>query len=546
MSDGGDAIAAVDAATRALLPFLGDDEARFGLEDVARFSGIDQSLLLDFWRALGFPDPRPGEQMFTDSDVEMLSTIVGLIASGSVEPDVARQFARVIGSSLDRIAAAQIDAWVRTAEDDTFRDPGVTDEELARQSLDVAALLPHVLELVWRRRLVAEARRRLMRAGVEDSEVTLCVGFADLVGFTSQTQQLETTSLAEVVGRFEAIAYDVIPSFGGRLVKTIGDEVMFVNDDPASGARTALELARRYREDEALSDVRVGLAFGTVLERDGDVYGHTVNLASRIVSVAYPASVVISDELHDVVAEDPGLEFTTLRTHYLKDIGRVPLWRMRLVGDDLDGPYRSARVDRSERSRFLGRRWDDRGQRFRERSAGAFADALAVDFDIESMPGRLPAVLTGSASPEVIRSLVEDPTTDELEALAAVVLDADIDRELQVDLLTEIGAATTLRGLEREADRKAAEADREAEVELRRIERETARTLDAIEDDHRRRVAEAIARATEASKRIDEAAARRLDQVAAEAERDAEQATRDARARARRAARQRAQRRGRS
>src|SRR5690606_31615929 len=118
-----------------------------------------------------------------------------------------------------------------------------------------------------------------------------CVGFADLVGFTAQTQQLDTTALASVVGRFEAIAYDVVPARGGRVVKTIGDEVMFVHDDDVEGCRTALELARRYRDEEALSDVRVGLASGPVLERDGDVFGHTVNLASRIVSVAFPGSV---------------------------------------------------------------------------------------------------------------------------------------------------------------------------------------------------------------------------------------------------------------
>ena len=74
---------ASETAARALLPFL-DDEARFGIEDLAKYSGIDTEPLLDFWRALGFPVPRPGEQLFTDGDVEMLSTIVGLIADGSV------------------------------------------------------------------------------------------------------------------------------------------------------------------------------------------------------------------------------------------------------------------------------------------------------------------------------------------------------------------------------------------------------------------------------------------------------------------------------
>jgi len=530
---------ASETAARALLPFL-DDEARFGIEDLAKFSGIDTESLLDFWRALGFPEPRPGEQLFTDSDVEMLSTIVGLIADGSVEPETARQFARVIGSSLERIAAAQIDVWLRTAEEDLAISQ-LPDDQATARSLEVAALVPHILELVWRRRLMAEARRRLTLVGSAQGSSDVCVGFADLVGFTSQTQQLATSSLAEVVRRFESIAYDVIPAFGGRVVKMIGDEVMFVNDDIKSSCRTALELARRYREDEELSDVRVGLARGPVLDLDGDVYGATVNLASRIVSVAYPGSVVISDELHSIVREDEAFTFTSLRTHYLKGIGRVPLWRMRLAGDEAEGPYRSARLDRSARRRFLQRDWEDRNRDIQQRSGGSFAAALGSD--VAALPGRLPAVLSGTASPETVKSLVEEPTPDELDALAKAVLDADIDPELQVDLLTEIEAASTLRTLENEADRKAAEADLVAEQQLRQIEQETAQILDAIEEEHREKVAQAIEHARRASRRVDEEAERRVDEVVAEAHHKAEQATRDARAKARQAARQRAKRR---
>jgi hypothetical protein len=327
------------------------------------------------------------------------------------------------------------------------------------------------------------------------------------------------------------------------VVKTIGDEVMFVNDDVAAACRTALELARRYREDDALSDVRVGLALGPVLERDGDVFGHTVNLASRVVTVAYPGSVIVSPEIHDFVKDDERFTFTSLRSHYLKDIGRVPLWRMRLAGDVAEGPYQSARIDRSARRRILQRRWEERNRGFQDSGTDVAAALLA---DTGELPGRLPAVLTGTASAEVMQGLVEDPTSDELDALAAAILASDIDPELQLDLLTEIEAASTLRQLELEADHKAEIADREAEQELRRIEHETARTLEAIEADHRRRVAEAISRATEESRLVDERAIRRIDQAADEAEHQAAQATRDARANARRSARQRAQRRGRS
>ncbi len=124
-------------ARRALQSMIGVDRARFGLTDIAQSSGIDPERLREYWRALGFPDPRPGEKLFGAEDVEMLATVVGLINDGNLEPEAAKQIARVIGSSLDRVAAAQIDAFLRTAALQT-------DEEDMRRSLDQIALdAPH-------------------------------------------------------------------------------------------------------------------------------------------------------------------------------------------------------------------------------------------------------------------------------------------------------------------------------------------------------------------------------------------------------------------
>ncbi len=372
----------------------------------------------------------------------------------------------------------------------------------------------------------------------------MCVGFADLVGFTAQTQQLDSSSLAGVVDRFEAIAYDVVASNGGRVVKTIGDEVMFVADDAVIGCRTALDLARRYREDEALSDVRVGMAFGPVLERDGDVYGHTVNLASRIVNVAYPGSVVVSTELHDAVSDDPELRFTSLRSHYLKDIGRLPLWRLRFASDPVEDPYPEARRARALQQRDMRSAGAQAGRdELRERSAGLIAELMA---GIDELPGRLPLVLSGNAPPEVVQALVEEPTSGEIEALSEAVLEAELDPDVRLDLLTDLGASERLRELRAEVDQKAAQADDDAEEQLRRIEDEARRAIDVIEREHRDRVAAVIARATDASKRVDEQATRRVEKAVQDAERKADQATRDARAKARRAATQRARMRGRT
>jgi adenylate cyclase len=109
----------------------------------------------------------------------------------------------------------------------------------------------------------------------------------------------------------------------------IGDEVMFVVDGVEAALETALGLAEAYADDDVLSDVRVGLAFGEVLAREGDYYGPVVNLASRIVGIAIPGAVVVSATVQEALADDPRYVFHPLRARSLKDIGRVRLWRAR-------------------------------------------------------------------------------------------------------------------------------------------------------------------------------------------------------------------------
>src|SRR5580765_3765165 len=165
--------------------------------------------------------------------------------------------------------------------------------------------MPRILEYTWKRHLQVAARRRMVReAGAAEGDHAQAVGFADLVGFTALSQQLDDHELAVIVDRFEATAYDIVGSLGGRVIKMIGDEVMFAVDDVAPAVEIALSLAEAYHDDESLSDVRVGLAYGPVLEREGDLFGPTVNLASRIVSIAYAGSVVVAAEVHDALEED--------------------------------------------------------------------------------------------------------------------------------------------------------------------------------------------------------------------------------------------------
>ena len=136
----------------------------------------------------------------------------------------------------------------------------------------------------------------------------MAVGFADLVGFTSLTREIDEAELATLVEGFESMASDIVASAGARVVKTIGDEVLFVADDVGHGRRDRRCVCpSRCASTIELPDLRVGLAYGTVLSRLGDVYGEPVNLASRLTSIARPGSVLVDREIADSARGDDPL-----------------------------------------------------------------------------------------------------------------------------------------------------------------------------------------------------------------------------------------------
>jgi adenylate cyclase len=328
------------AETDGSLVLLAIDRMALGQElhyDVAaacQEAGLPETELRHIWRSLGFPDPPAGERVFSEVDVRNLAAVADLLRSGVVTPEVAYGMTRVIGSSMARVASALIDAVSSRAEQ-VIAQEGADEEALeplASQGSQVLTDFPQILDQVWRRHLQAAARRRLLRTE-GDEAAGLIVGFADLVGFTALAQQVSDQELAEVVDQFENLAYDVVVAGGGRVLKMIGDEVMFLVEDPIAAAEIALGLAEASRDAADLSDVRVGLAVGPVLEREGDAYGPTVNLASRITAIAYPGAVVVSADLRTLLESNDAYAFRNMRPRFLKGIGRVGLSVLRHADD---------------------------------------------------------------------------------------------------------------------------------------------------------------------------------------------------------------------
>jgi adenylate cyclase len=327
---------------------------RYTQSEVAAVTGMPEELASRFWRALGFADVSAEDQVFTDLDIEAIGVLQTMVDIGAADVDSALQLARVIGSSMARIAEAEVAPAVRgmigTATAGASSSVEAADRfvRLADRSLPA---MTRLLEFAWRRHVQASVRRAMLLRSRHDPGALpdLCVGFADMVGFTMLSQQLSEEELAALVSRFEDVAHDTVTARGGRVVKMIGDEVMFVTDTATDAARIALALAEAYADDELLSDVRVALAVGPVLVQDGDFYGPVVNLASRAVAIAAPGSVLVSDEFHAALtaemARKAGLPtsepesapppapvgefaFKALRPRLVKDLGRVRLWAL--------------------------------------------------------------------------------------------------------------------------------------------------------------------------------------------------------------------------
>jgi adenylate cyclase len=288
----------------------------FTLRDLATRTDSDLDRIRLFWQTLGLPHTAPDDAVFTEQDAEALDRMSGLMREHGVSLRTAVSLTRALGHTADRLALWQVEALVedlatRYALDDTTSRLLVLD-----RLTGLAPLLEAQLVHAWRRQLAAVAGRLAAEFGeqrtaprdVDGLPLARAVGFADMVSFTRRTAGLGSTDLSDFVQRFETAARDVVTSAGGRVVKTIGDAVLFVADDVATGAEVALGLARALggeldieRERGAggiaegargVTPVRVGFVWGHLLSRFGDVFGEPVNLAARLTDIADPSSVL--------------------------------------------------------------------------------------------------------------------------------------------------------------------------------------------------------------------------------------------------------------
>ena len=290
---------------------------RFTLREVAAQVGIAVERLEEIRTAVGLTRIDPDERAFSEEDGATFSVFA--IGAAQFGETPSRRFARVLGSSLSRIAEAAISLFYVNVEG-PIREAGAGELALAEanlRALQTLQVVPTAMAGVFRAHMEAAITRlRQARRTVAGDSAYVTVGFVDLVGFTSLSHRITARELATVIDRFEDTAHEVATVRGGRIVKLIGDEVMFVTLTAAAACDIALALLEEFAIDPSITP-RGGLATGEVLIRGGDYYGPIVNLASRLAELAVPRELLVTPE---VVAEagSAGLRFAPAGKRLLK------------------------------------------------------------------------------------------------------------------------------------------------------------------------------------------------------------------------------------
>lgn len=325
---------AVNAGRLALLPVeraLAGDGQRYSAREIAEIVGIDLEQLRRFSAALGIPYTDPDEPRGTEADLDAARRMKAFRDAGLPEEGML-QVARTIGMGTARIAEANRELVIKT-----LAQPGDSERDLALRFAGAAeflmplvgptlvhALQANMLEQI-RRDVIATAD---LASGGLGGTANLTVCFADLVEFTRLGEEIPAEELGLVAGRLEEMA-SAVAEPPVRLVKTIGDAVMFVSPEPEAMLRASLALiAAAEAEGDEFPLLRAGLACGAVLPQSGDYYGRPVNLASRITSVARPGSVVVDSAIKEAAGED--FKYTYIGERRLKGIdSKVKLFRAR-------------------------------------------------------------------------------------------------------------------------------------------------------------------------------------------------------------------------
>ncbi len=338
--DDDDPVYETRTAAERLEEILLDGKRVLDRREAAKLGGISTVSARKMWRALGMAQTDAHDKAYTVSDAHALRMWAKPVADGLIDQETALSLARAIGQTTDRLVVWQMETIVEYLTE----EKGLSEPEARREALEVIEdlidPLQKMLTYSWRRNL-AEVMGRLNvnvsdglamdnRQGWYDSSMPLAraVGFIDLVSYTRLSQKMEPRQLANMVQEFQGICYNIVATGGGRIIKTVGDEVFFAAETPLAGAEIAMSLMERVTAAADLPQARVGFVWGRVLSRLGDIFGSSVNLAARLTAVAEPGTIFTDEETARVLSTSDAYVFEPRGSLTLQGLGETGICRM--------------------------------------------------------------------------------------------------------------------------------------------------------------------------------------------------------------------------
>jgi adenylate cyclase len=298
---------------------------------------IRLQLLQGIQQAMGFAAPDPDDRVRRD-DTVLTELARILLDIGASEEGVRRLF-RAYADNIRRLAMAEADLYLEELEK-RWAGSGADESELMLRGADlgrqmagavdqtIRAIYERQRQHIWTEYGIQRAEMALERAGLlERAESTPAICFVDMTGFSRLTEEHGDENAARLATSLAALVNDVSRRHGGRAIRWLGDGGLFYFDEVGAAFAAALEMNERA-PSAGLPTTHIGVQAGPVVFRDGDVYGRTVNIASRIADQAEGGEILTSQETVERAA-DGGVSFVQARTAELKGVAEpVTLYRV--------------------------------------------------------------------------------------------------------------------------------------------------------------------------------------------------------------------------
>jgi class 3 adenylate cyclase len=318
--------------------------------DLSASADVPLRLVQQLHQALGFAPPRP-EDRAREDDAKVIS-VAKMFLDVGVGETALLGLVRVYADSLRRVTKAEAELYESQIEQ-PLRTGGMDEGELIRVGTELGNhILPALEETlrsiyrrhrehVWIEHAVYHAEIALEEMGLRERvPEASAICFVDLTGYTRLTEERGDEVAAQIARNLSALVYEVSQRHGGRPIRWLGDGGMFHFREPRSAVLSGLEMCQEAPRS-GLPPTHIGIHIGPVIYQDGDVYGKTVNLASRIASQASAGEVLVSEETVRR-CDGEGLHFEALPPVELKGVaGPMPLYRatrhsMRRAPESLD------------------------------------------------------------------------------------------------------------------------------------------------------------------------------------------------------------------